>query len=161
GLTPRLLLALACHARSASACRALPGHAAIELTFSSRGSLRSDNAAVPARYALLKPVATTERPELVSSGAGLASTVAAETHGELGETTVRARGYWEGVFLRFKRDKFAIGGGVFIIFLVFVGFIGAPIAAHFLGHGPNDQFSGGLDPKTVLPVGPLTQVSEA
>ncbi len=106
-------------------------------------------------------MATTERPELVSSGAGLASTVAAETHGELGETAVRARGYWEGVFLRFKRDKFAIAGGIFIIFLVFAGFIGAPIAAHFLGHGPNDQFSGGLDPKTVLPVGPLTHVSEA
>jgi peptide/nickel transport system permease protein len=107
-------------------------------------------------------VATTERPELVSSGAGLASTVAAETHGELGEASaVRARGYWEGVFIRFRRDKFAIVGGVYILFVIFVGFVGAPIAAHFLGHGPNDQFAGGLDPKTVLPVGPWTHVSEA
>jgi peptide/nickel transport system permease protein len=107
-------------------------------------------------------VATTERPELVSSGAGLASTVAAETHGELGDASaVRARGYWEGVFMRFRRDKFAIVGGVYILFVIFVGFIGAPIAAHFLGHGPNDQFAGGLDPKTVLPVGPWTHVSEA
>jgi peptide/nickel transport system permease protein len=105
-------------------------------------------------------VATTERPELVSSGAGLASTVAAESHGELGEhAAVRARGYWEGVFMRFRRDKFAIGGGIYIALVILIGFVGAPIAAHFLGHGPNDQFAGGLDPKTILPVGPLTEVS--
>ena len=105
-------------------------------------------------------MATTERPELVSSGAGLASTVAAESHGELGEHgAVRARGYWEGVFMRFRRDKFAIGGGIYIVLVILIGFVGAPIAAHFLGHGPNDQFSGGLDPKTILPVGPLTEVS--
>ena len=105
-------------------------------------------------------MATTERPELVSSGAGLASTVAAESHGEFGiEGAVRARGYWEGVFLRFRRDKFAIVGGIYVILLVLVGFIGAPIAAHFLGHGPNNQFAGGLDPQTVLPVGPLSEVS--
>jgi peptide/nickel transport system permease protein len=108
---------------------------------------------------LSEPVATTERPELVSSDAGLASAVAAETHGELGGTAVRARGYWEGVLLRFRRDKFAIAGGVYILFVVFVGFIGAPIAAHILGHGPNDQFAGALDPNTVLPVGPWAHVS--
>jgi peptide/nickel transport system permease protein len=105
-------------------------------------------------------VATTERPELVSSGAGLASTVAAESHGELGDAgAVRARGYWEGVWIRFRRDKFAIVGGVYVVLVVLIGFIGAPIAAHFLGHGPNDQFAGGLDPQTVLPVGPLSDVS--
>jgi peptide/nickel transport system permease protein len=105
-------------------------------------------------------VATTERPELVSSGAGLASTVAAETHGELGaESKVRARGYWEGVFLRFRRDRFAIAGGLYILFVIFAGFVGAPIAAHILGHGPNDQFAGALDPRTVLPVGPWAHVS--
>jgi peptide/nickel transport system permease protein len=105
-------------------------------------------------------VATTERPELVSSGAGLASTVAAESHGELGaQGAIRARGYWEGVFMRFRRDKFAIVGGIYIVLLILIGFVGAPIAGHFLGHGPNDQFAGGLDPKTILPVGPLTEVS--
>jgi peptide/nickel transport system permease protein len=124
------------------------------------GQSQSDNAGTVPRYALTHPVATTERPELVSSGAGLASTVAAESHGELGtERAVRARGYWEGVFLRFRRDKFAIVGGIYVVLLVVVGFIGAPIAAHFLGHGPNDQFAGGLDPQTVLPVGPLADVS--
>jgi peptide/nickel transport system permease protein len=104
-------------------------------------------------------VATTEHPDLVSSGAGLASTVAAETHGDFGTGTVRARGYWEGVFMRFRRDKFAIAAGIYIVLIVVVGFIGAPIAAHFLGHGPNDLFAGGLDQKTLLPVGPFTEVS--
>ncbi|MDP9261794.1 MAG: ABC transporter permease, partial [Actinomycetota bacterium] len=105
-------------------------------------------------------MATTDRPELVSSGAGLASTVAVETHGQLGsEGAVRARGYWEGVWLRFRRDKFAIGGGAYIVLLLIVGFIGAPIAAKILGHGPDDLFAGGVDSKTLLPVGPFTHVS--
>jgi peptide/nickel transport system permease protein len=107
-------------------------------------------------------VATTERPELVSSGAGLASTIAVETHGELGESAaVRARGYWEGVWLRFRRDTFAISGGLYIVFVLLVAFIGAPIAAHILGHGPDDQIAGGIDPSTSLPVGPFSNVSEA
>jgi peptide/nickel transport system permease protein len=107
-------------------------------------------------------VATTERPELVSSGAGLATAVAAETHGELGsEGAVRARGYWEGVWIRFRRDRFAIAGGLYIVFLLFVGFVGAPIAAALLGHGPNDLFAGGLNPSTLLPVGPWTHVGTA
>jgi peptide/nickel transport system permease protein len=110
-------------------------------------------------------VSTTERPELVPAAAGLAATIAAETHGEVGEgdaTFVRARGYWEQVWLRFRRDRIAIAGGVFIVLLVFCAFAGAPIAAHYLGHGPNDQFfGGGVDQRTLLPVGPWTWVSEA
>jgi ABC-type dipeptide/oligopeptide/nickel transport system permease subunit len=109
-------------------------------------------------------VSTTKRPELVSSGAGLASTVAIESHGELGELEpeggVRARGYWEGVWLRFKRDKFAIGGGIFILFTVLVGFIGAPIAAKLLGHGPDQITQNGVDANTLLPVGPLSSFTD-
>ena len=103
----------------------------------------------------------TEKPsDLMSSGAGLASAVALESHGELGEVeAVKARGYWEQVWLRFKRDKVAIAGGVFIIFLLLFAFRGAPIAAKILGHGPNEIFAGGLDPDSQLPVGPLTWIS--
>src|SRR5204863_2270339 len=87
-----------------------------------------------------EPVATEQRErELVGSQAGLASAVAVETHGELGELEeVRARGYWEQVWRRFRRDKVAIGSGVFIILLVAVAIVGGPIAAHFLGHGVSD-----------------------
>ena len=58
-----------------------------------------------------------------------------------GETVaVRARGYWESVWFRLRKDKLALAGAGFIVFLFLVAFAGAPVAAHFLGHGPNDQF---------------------
>src|SRR5579864_2793289 len=106
-------------------------------------------------------VSTTERPEFLPAGAGLAAPIANEMHGgdvgDPGTVAVRARGYWEQVWIRFRRDKVAITGGIFIIFLLFAAFAGAPIAAHFLGHGPNDQFFyGGVNQKTFLPVGPWT-----
>jgi peptide/nickel transport system permease protein len=111
-------------------------------------------------------VSTTERPEFVPAGAGLAASVAVETHGEVGELDavrqVRARGYWEQVWIRFRRDRVAIAGGVFIIVLVFGAFVGAPVAAALLGHGPNDLFpAGGVDQTTLLPVGPWTHVTKA
>jgi peptide/nickel transport system permease protein len=106
-------------------------------------------------------VATQEKkPEILSAGAGLAATVAAETHGELGETEeIRARGYWEQVWIRFRRDKAAIGGGVFIVLLIAAAFGGAPLAKHLLGHGPNDQYIiAAIDQKTGQPVGPWTHI---
>ena len=98
--------------------------------------------------------------ELVGSQAGLASAVAVETHGELGETEeVRARGYWEQVWRRFRRDKVAIGSGVFLILLIVVAIAGGPIAAHFLGHGVNDfNQDAGSAGIQALPVGPLSHV---
>src|SRR5262245_33855427 len=62
-------------------------------------------------------------------------------------TTVRARGYWESVWLRLRKDKLAVAGAVFVVFLFFTAFAGAPIAAHFIGHGPNEPFfaNGGVD----------------
>ena len=74
---------------------------------------------------------------------------------------VRARGYWESVWLRLKRDKLAIAGGVFIVLLFVVAFVGAPVASKLLGHGPNEPFlvSGGLDSEQ-LPAGPWTHVGK-
>ena len=95
-------------------------------------------------------------------GASLAAPIAVEAGTELGELEpVRARGYWEQVWRRFRRDKFAIAGGIFVIALVLVAFVGAPIAAKVLGHGPNDQLSSAVNTDTVLPVGPWTHVSTA
>jgi peptide/nickel transport system permease protein len=105
-------------------------------------------------------VATQERHgEILGSGAGLAGAVAVEAGAELGVVEqVKARGYWEQVWRRFKRDKVAIAGGVFIVFLVIAAFGGAPLAAHLLRHGPNDIFAGGVDPERQLPVGPWTRI---
>ena len=98
-------------------------------------------------------------PEILSSGAGLAAAVAVESGTDLGEfEPVRARGYWEQVWRRFKSDRVAIGGGISIIFLFLASFVGGPVAARILGHGPTDLFAGGLNGK-LLPVGPWTHVS--
>jgi peptide/nickel transport system permease protein len=107
-------------------------------------------------------VPTQEKPrDLLSSGAGLGAAVAAETHGELGEVQqVRARGYWEQVWRRFKRDKAAIVGGLFIIFLFIIATIGGPILSKILGHGPNVLFFSAVDPNTQLPAGNWSHVSD-
>ena len=74
-----------------------------------------------------------------------------------------ARGYWEGIWLRLKRDKLAIAGAIFIVILFIVAFVGAPLAQHLLGHGPNDinpiPGEGGGLTEDLLPVGPWTYVN--
>ena len=104
-----------------------------------------------------------EDREVLGSQAGLASAVGIESHGELGELqTVEARSYWNQVWRRFRRDKVAIGGGVFIILLVIIAFAGAPLAQRLLHHGPNDIFPGpALNSTTQLPVGPWTHFKAA
>ena len=106
-------------------------------------------------------MATRENPNVISSGAGLAAAVAIESGPELGEglEPVAARGYWEQVWLRFKKDRVAIAGGLYIIFAILAGFVGAPIAASLLGHGPGDLFTNGTDPNTLLPAGPWTHIA--
>ena len=97
--------------------------------------------------------------DLVSSQAGLAAAISVESGPELGEGTepVRARSYWEQVWIRFRRDKVAMVSGFFIIFLILVAAVGGPIAAKLLGHGPNDIFFNGVN-DDLLPVGPWTHV---
>jgi peptide/nickel transport system permease protein len=98
--------------------------------------------------------------ELVSAQAGLAAAVAVESGPELGEglEPVRARGYWEQVWIRFKRDRIAVASGIFVIFLILVAIFGGPIVATLLGHGPNDIFFTGVN-EDLLPVGPWTTIS--
>ena len=99
--------------------------------------------------------------EVLSAGAGLAAEIALESGGELGEIhDVRARGYWEQVWLRFRKDKVAIASGILILLLVFAAFPGAPLAERWLGHGPNDIYptpGEGVD-LNLVPRGPLTTV---
>jgi peptide/nickel transport system permease protein len=71
---------------------------------------------------------------------------------------IEARGYWKGVWLLLKRDKFAIVGGMVILLTITSAFVGAPIAAHILGHGPNDIFGSAIDDNSI-PVGPWSHVS--
>ena len=97
---------------------------------------------------------------VVSGAAGLGAAVATESGGELGELEdVRARGYWEQVWRRFRRDKVAIAAGFSIIILILIAFIGAPIAQHYVGHGPNDIFASSpevVEIPSLLPAGVWT-----
>ena len=108
-------------------------------------------------------MATKEKaPIPLGSQAGLQGSIASESGSELGENieAVRARGYWELVWIRLRRDKLAIASGISIILLILVAFVGAPIAQHYIGHGPTDIFS---EPPAVsspglLPGGPGTHI---
>ncbi len=97
---------------------------------------------------------------VVSGAAGLGAAVATESGGELGELEdVRARGYWEQVWRRFKRDKVAIASAFMIVILILIAFVGAPIAKHFVGHGPNDIFASSpevVEIPSLLPAGVWT-----
>lgn len=108
-------------------------------------------------------MATKEKQSSVlSSGAGLAGSVALESGPDLGDDMpVRARGYWEGVWLRLRRDRVAIASAVFIVFLILSAFLGGPLAARLLGHGPNDIFVGSeaITPD-FLPAGPWTHIHD-
>ena len=107
-------------------------------------------------------MAATNQTDLIPSGAGLAASVAVEVHGELGENVdVKARGYWEQVWIRFKKDKVAIASGFVIILLILAAFPGAPLAEKWLEHGPNDIFPSpgvGVD-MNLVPVGPNTHAT--
>ncbi len=74
---------------------------------------------------------------------------------------VKARGYWELIWSRFRRDRVAVASGCFVIFLFVAAFGLAPLFALWLGHGPNDQFAGGFDFNTGKPAGPWTYISTA
>jgi ABC-type dipeptide/oligopeptide/nickel transport system permease subunit len=78
-----------------------------------------------------------------------------------GGQQVKARGYWELVWIRFKRDKLALVSIGFVVFLLFASFIGGPIMKQVLGHGPNTIFANGVDQHSLAPVGPWTRISNA
>jgi len=80
---------------------------------------------------------------------------------EGGQTSVKARGYWELIWIRFRRDKLALVSVGFIVFLLLAAFIGGPIMKHVLGHGPNAIFANGVDQHSLAPVGPWTHISNA
>ena len=104
-----------------------------------------------------------EREIILSGGSGgLGAAVAEEGAAGLGGVdAVRARGYWELVWIRFKRDKVAVLSGIFIVFLILVAFVGAPVAKHYIGHGAEEIFSltQAAPAETGLPANPMTWVT--
>src|SRR5436190_1503232 len=106
-------------------------------------------------------MATSDKEIVVSGGAGYAAVAVSESGGAIGDIeAVRARGYWELVWIRFRRDKIAIISGIAIVCLILAAFVGAPVAKHVLGHGPNQIFIGteAVSATTLQPAGPWTTV---
>jgi ABC-type dipeptide/oligopeptide/nickel transport system permease subunit len=95
-------------------------------------------------------------PAAVGAGGGSIAIEAPAVDG--GITQVKARGYWEQVWIRFRRDRVAVASIFFIVFLVLVAFPGAYIAEKLLGHGPNTLFFDGVDDR-LIPVGPWSYVT--
>jgi ABC-type dipeptide/oligopeptide/nickel transport system permease subunit len=77
------------------------------------------------------------------------------------QDAVAARGYWELTWTRFRRDRLAIVSAVFIVFMFLAAFLGGPLAAHLLGHGPDTIFANGVGATSFAPVGPWTHISAA
>ena len=75
--------------------------------------------------------------------------------------SVKARGHWELVWIRFRRDKIALISFGVVVLIFAAAFGGAPLAAHLLGHGPNDIFGYGVNQQSFVPVGPWSHISTA
>jgi len=77
---------------------------------------------------------SSERPILSGATAGAADIAVGGGLGAGTEpTAVKARGFWEQAWRRFRRDRVALVGGVAIIVMILVAFVGTPIANHLLG----------------------------
>ena len=67
----------------------------------------------------------------------------------------RPQGQWALAWRRFKRDRVAVGCGVFLLLLVFAVGPGAPLYGKIVGHGPNDFFPYAVS-VGLRPAGPFT-----
>jgi peptide/nickel transport system permease protein len=90
--------------------------------------------------------------EIGESDGSLAEGIIDATSGE-----VLARGYWEQVWRRFRRDRVALASIVFLVFVVLICYPGATIAEKLIGHSPDDPFPDGID-DGLIPVGPWHEV---
>ena len=73
---------------------------------------------------------------------------------------VNPPGQWKLFWRRFKRDRFALASLIVFVALVLLCFVGEPLIAHALGHGPNEPFPF-ANGEALRPVGPWTQVRDA
>lgn len=83
----------------------------------------------------------------------------AEPTGPAGEVPqqVIGRSPWQIFWTRFRRDRVALAGLAFIIFLVIIAFVVPFIAKHVVHHGPNDLFLFEMTDEIGLPKGPNKQ----
>jgi peptide/nickel transport system permease protein len=63
-----------------------------------------------------------------------------------------ARGLWWLTFARLRRDRLAVAAAGLVLVIVLGCFLGGPLTAHLLGHGPGAIFPGGVT-RSDQPVG--------
>jgi peptide/nickel transport system permease protein len=75
----------------------------------------------------------------------------------LRSVAVSAIGPWRVSWRRLRRDRVALASGVVFLAIALAVVVGAPLAAHLLGHGPDDPFPYAVS-GSLRPVGPWTHV---
>ena len=90
----------------------------------------------------LEPGATSAEPEAVLVGAG----------------KIEGRSLGQIAWMRLKRDKVALAGGVVVLLLILVAVL-APVIVGLLGHPPNEFHYELVDPNTQIPIGPYGGMS--
>jgi peptide/nickel transport system permease protein len=91
----------------------------------------------------------------VADGVPSAAAPPEDPGGPAGEAVGRSP--WQIFWGRFKRDRFAVAGVVFIIFLIVIAVTAPLIAKHVAHHGPNDLFLFQMTDDVGLPKGPNAQ----
>jgi peptide/nickel transport system permease protein len=81
------------------------------------------------------------------------SSVSTPLAGETAEPRIVARGPWHDLARRLAGDTVALVALGFTLLLIVAAVVGAPLAAHLTGHGPNQQIENALDLSGV-PLGP-------
>ncbi|MEO7448635.1 MAG: ABC transporter permease, partial [Humibacillus sp.] len=70
----------------------------------------------------------------------------------VGERIIEGRSLGQIAWLRLKRDKVALSGGFFVLFLILVALC-APLIVGWFGHDPNEFHQDLVDANTQIPIG--------
>jgi len=76
-----------------------------------------------------------------------------------GGVSIEGRSLGQIAWVRFKRDRVAIAGGVIVVFLVLVA-IFAPLIVKLLAHPPNEFHQDLIDPNISTPVGKFNGITK-
>jgi peptide/nickel transport system permease protein len=76
----------------------------------------------------------------------------------VGVRKIEGRSLGQIAWMRLKRDRVALGGGLVVAFLIVVAIL-APLIVKVLGHPPNEFHQEYINPDTQIPYGPFGGVS--
>ncbi|NJP81008.1 ABC transporter permease, partial [Streptomyces sp. AA8] len=83
---------------------------------------------------------------------GAAETAAVDVAAGVPAKAIEGRSPWRIAWIRLKRDKFALAGGVVVLLLILVAIL-APVIVSMLGHPPNEFHEDQIDPLFSTPKG--------